>query len=114
MTKDVLTKTKRDFVLAISEKTKVDAKSVQEICDLFLDHMIEALGNGDRIEFRNFGTFEIVKRKEKKGRNPNKPEVEVVIPARAAVKFKAGKTMKSSAEKLTVEGLKGDNVGAAV
>jgi DNA-binding protein HU-beta/integration host factor subunit alpha len=29
------------------------------------------------------------------GRNPNKPETDVPIPARAVVKFKAGKEMKA-------------------
>jgi DNA-binding protein HU-beta/integration host factor subunit alpha len=35
------------------------------------------------------------------GRNPNKPEIDVPIPARAMVKFKAGKEMKAEVLKLT-------------
>ncbi|MBR7137479.1 MAG: HU family DNA-binding protein, partial [Clostridia bacterium] len=46
------------------------------------------------IELRNFGVFEIKVRKSRKGRNPNKPKNEVVIPERAVVKFRAGKELK--------------------
>ena len=46
------------------------------------------------MEFRDFGVFEIVTRKSRIGRNPNKPEDVVVIPARKVVKFKPGKRLR--------------------
>ena len=42
-----------------------------------------------------FGVFEVKLRKARVGRNPNRPEHDVPIPARAVVKFKAGKEMKA-------------------
>jgi nucleoid DNA-binding protein len=38
--------------------------------------------------------FEVRLTKSRVGRNPNKPETDVVIPARATVKFKPGKIMR--------------------
>jgi len=49
---------------------------------------------------RNFGVLEVQVRKQRVGRNPNKPEAEVIIPQRAVVKFKAGKILKQQLKKL--------------
>ena len=38
--------------------------------------------------------------KSRKGRNPNQPKNEVIIPERAVVKFRAGKELKEAVEKL--------------
>lgn len=85
--------TKRDFVVQISYKLQVKQFVVRDVVDQFLDRVIEALAEGRRIELRNFGVFEVVQRKAKKGRNPKTGEV-VPIPARKAVKFSSGRIMK--------------------
>lgn len=85
--------TKRDFVVQISYKLGVKQLVVRDVVDQFLDRVIDALAEGRRIELRNFGVFEVVQRKAKKGRNPKTGEV-VPIPARKAVKFSAGRIMK--------------------
>ncbi|OGH58258.1 MAG: hypothetical protein A3G34_15495 [Candidatus Lindowbacteria bacterium RIFCSPLOWO2_12_FULL_62_27] len=85
--------TKRDFVVQISYKLGVKQLVVRDVLDQFLDRVIEALEGGRRIELRNFGVFEVVQRKAKKGRNPKTGEV-VPIPPRKAVKFMAGRIMK--------------------
>lgn len=85
--------TKRDFVVQISYKLGVKQLVVRDVVDQFLDRVIDALAEGRRIELRNFGVYEIVQRKAKKGRNPKTGEV-VPIPARKAVKFTAGRIMK--------------------
>jgi nucleoid DNA-binding protein len=64
--------------------------------------MIEVLTRGDRLEFRDFGVFEIVERKQKIGRNPKNPSVPITIPARKAVKFTPGKKMKMDIEKTKI------------
>ena len=56
---------------------------------------------------RNFGVLEVQVRKQRIGRNPNKPEAEVVIPQRAVVKFKSGKILKQQLKKLDLEKLAG-------
>ncbi len=61
--------------------------------------MTDYLAKGDRLEFRDFGVFEIVERKQKIGRNPKNAEVPIIIPARQAVRFTPGKKMRKLIEK---------------
>jgi len=61
-----------------------------------LDYIIEAIAKEGRVEFRDFGVFEICTRKPRIGRNPKKPQNVVTIPERRVVKFKAGKKMKDT------------------
>lgn len=86
--------TKRDLVVRIAEETGLIQQDVASILQKSLDYIIEALQNGETVEFRNFGVFEISTRKSRIGRNPNKPENVVTIPERRVVKFKPGKVMK--------------------
>jgi nucleoid DNA-binding protein len=60
-----------------------------------LDYITESLVDGENIESRDFGVFEVITRKSRIGRNPHKPEDTVVIPERRVVKFKPGKEMKA-------------------
>lgn len=87
--------TKRDIVLDIYQKTSYPQEEVKEIVQLTLDAIASALRSGQNVELRNFGIFAIQVRKARIGRNPNKPETDVVIPTRAVVKFKPGKELKA-------------------
>ena len=71
-----------------------------EVFQHALDAIAAELIAGHSIELRKFGVFEIKVRKSRKGRNPNRPENEVVIPPRTVVKFRAGKELKDAVEKL--------------
>ena len=71
--------TKRDIVLDVYEKTNYAQKEVRETVQLTLDAIAEALSQGRNVELRNFGVFEVQVRKSRIGRNPNKPETDVVI-----------------------------------
>ena len=96
-----MTLTKRDIVVRISEETGMIQSQVFDAVQKTLDQIAESLAKGDKVELRNFGVFEIKIRKARVGRNPNKPEADVSIPARATVKFKAGKEMRVQVLKLT-------------
>ena len=96
-----MTLTKRDIVIRISEETGLIQSQVFEVVQKTLDQIAEALAKGDKVELRNFGVFDVKIRKARVGRNPNKPETDVPIPARAMVKFKAGKEMRAEVLKLT-------------
>ena len=80
--------TKREIVLEIYKKTSFPQKQVVETVQLTLDIIQKALADGRNVELRNFGVLEVQVRKARIGRNPNKPEAEVVIPQRAVVKFR--------------------------
>jgi len=80
--------------MRISKETGLIQQDVYTVLQKTLDYIIEALEKGDTVEFRNFGVFEVRERKQRIGRNPNKPEHVVTIPARKVVKFKPGKIMR--------------------
>ena len=92
--------TKREIVLEIYKKTDFPQKQITETVQLTLDVILNALAEGRNVELRNFGVFEVQKRKPRVGRNPNKPENEVIIPERAVVKFKSGKILKKVIKKI--------------
>jgi nucleoid DNA-binding protein len=103
--------TKRDIVVRISQELEQDEGSNQEahinqevvlkIVQKTLDIISDAVAEGETIELRNFGVFEVKIRKARIGRNPNDPENDVPIPPRAVVKFKPGKEMRERVLKLT-------------
>jgi len=95
-----MTLTKRDLVIRISDETNLGQQEVFAVVQKTLDYITEALAKGDKVELRNFGVFEVKVRKARVGRNPNKPETDVPIPARSMVKFKAGKEMRAEVLKL--------------
>lgn len=92
--------TKRDIILGISRETGIIQNDVTMVVQKTLDYISRTLARGENIELRNFGVFEIKIRKSRVGRNPNRPQDEVVIPERAIVKFRAGKELRDDVEKL--------------
>jgi nucleoid DNA-binding protein len=99
-----MTLTKRDLVIRISEETGRMQHEVFDIIQKTLDCIAQTLAQGDRVELRNFGVFEVQVRKARVGRNPRSPAREVTIPQRAIVKFKAGKEMRSEVFKISHQG----------
>lgn len=92
--------TKRDLVMRIADETGLIQQDVYAVIQKTLDYIVDALEQNDTVEFRNFGVFEVRERKQRIGRNPNRPENVVTIPARKVVKFKPGKIMR---ERITGE-----------
>ena len=87
--------TKRELVVRIAEETGLTQHQVFAVIQKTLDYITEGLVDGETVEFRDFGVFEVKTRKPRIGRNPNKPKNTVTIPARKVVKFKPGKQMKA-------------------
>lgn len=88
--------TKKKLIQVISQEKNIHPNDVRNVVQAFLDAMTKCLAEGDRLEFRDFGVFEVVERKQKIGRNPKNAAVPIVIPARKAVKFTPGKMMRKS------------------
>ena len=86
--------TRKNLIQSIARKNGLDPREVQMVLKKVLDFITETLKAGDRLEFRGFGVFEVVRRKEKVGRNPKNPEIPIPIPEHNAVKFFPGKKMK--------------------
>ncbi|MDE3055534.1 MAG: integration host factor subunit beta [Verrucomicrobiota bacterium] len=96
--KDMSTVTKKKLIQNISQSRGLHPSDVKNVIQAFLDAMTDSLSHGDRLEFRDFGVFEVVERKQKIGRNPKNASVPIVIPARKAVKFTPGKKMRQLIE----------------
>jgi nucleoid DNA-binding protein len=95
--------TKREIVLKIFTEKGYPQKHIRDSVQLTLDAISEALLSGRDVELRNFGVFQVQVRKSRIGRNPNRPETDVVIPKRAVIKFKAGKELKAKLKSYNVE-----------
>ena len=95
-----MTLTKRDIVLRISRENKKPQRQVLNIVQKTLDYIAEALAKGNKVELRNFGTFEVRVRNARIGRNPGSPNETVAIPERCVIKFKPGREMRGEAAKL--------------
>lgn len=93
--------TKRDMVVSIAEDVGITQKQTFDVIQKTLEHITESLTEGKNVELRNFGVFEVRLTKSRVGRNPNKPKADVIIPARATVKFKPGKIMRQRVLLLT-------------
>lgn len=86
--------TRNEFASILSSKLDIPVDRAKGIVDNVLDILGSAMLESRKIEFRNFGLFEVVQRKPKIGRNPLKPnEGQYQIPARKVVRFKIGKEL---------------------
>ncbi len=85
--------TKKDLVDRIADETSNKRIVVKKIVQSFLDEIITELGNGNRLEFRDFGVFEIRSRAARVAQNP-KTMQKVFVPTKRTVKFKIGRLMK--------------------
>lgn len=92
---DMATITKKELIDQISEATRQKRVVVKRIVQSFLDSIIVELGKGNRLEFRDFGVFEVKDRKARKAQNPKTLE-EVWVPPKRTVKFKVGRLMKQT------------------
>ena len=87
------TVTKKELVDRIADKTNEKRIAVRKIVQLFLDEVVDELGKGNRLEFRDFGVFETKYREARTAQNPKTLEA-VQVPAKRTVKFKIGRKMK--------------------
>lgn len=85
--------TKKDLCEKVAQRTDNQNVKVKEDIQTFLEEIVNELSQGNRIELRDFGVFEIRKRAARKARNPRTGE-EAFVPPRNAVIFKVGKLMR--------------------
>ena len=95
--------TKRELIVRLAESTETKQSSVRAIVQCFLDEITAELTRDNRLEFRDFGVFEIKEREARMGQNPKTME-KVHIPAKRTVRFKMGMGMKEKLSNGTTEG----------
>jgi nucleoid DNA-binding protein len=94
--------TKKEIVKQISEELGLTQLKTKEIVQKTFDAIVDTLIREHRIELRNFGVFEVKRRKKRKARNPRTGERVDVAP-KNVVTFKPGKEMEERVRK--IEGL---------
>ena len=86
---------KAELVQAISGNADLKVKEAENLLDAMIAATQGALAKGDKVALTGFGTFSVVKRKARTGRNPHTGET-LSIPASRAPAFKAGKPLKET------------------
>ncbi len=93
--------TKADLVEQVAEAIGpgVTKKDCALVVEGFLNAVKLALANGDNIEIRGFGTFNVRKRKTRVARNPRTGDP-VDVPSRSVPVFKPSKHLRGRVAKL--------------
>ena len=87
--------TKRELVDHIADATNQKRVVVKRVIQTFLNCIVIELGKGNRLEFRDFGVFEVKQRRARIAQNPKTLEP-VEVPSRNTVKFKVGRVMRET------------------
>lgn len=87
--------TKSDVIEALSDECNIPVRETWKIVDTILDTMSEALGRGESIQLRGFGTFKIKQYGTYTARNPRTQEKVPVKPKKLPV-FTVGKELKDA------------------
>ena len=85
---------KNGLVAEVSKRTGENRAEVARIVDEMMATIRETVAKGDRVSLVGFGTFERRRRAKRLARNPRKPEVEVIVPARDVPSFAPGKEFR--------------------
>ena len=86
---------KSQLIDSISIKTEISKKDVEKVINVFTNIVADTLVEGDRVSITGFGTFEVVERAARTGRNPQTGE-SIQIQASKSPKFKTGKALKDA------------------
>jgi nucleoid DNA-binding protein len=91
--------TKKELAKAISDELGISTVVALQAVQRAFDGITETLVEEGRIELRNFGVFEVKKRKPRKARNHGTGE-KVKVPAKLVVTFKPGREMEERVGRL--------------
>ena len=85
---------KGGLVAEVAKRTGVSKAEVARVVDASIDVIRKTVVEGERVTLADFGTFERKHRNERIARNPRKPDVPIVVPARDLPSFTAGKEFR--------------------
>jgi DNA-binding protein HU-beta len=85
---------KADIVNRVAQTAKLRRALAVKAVDVMIEALRNAIVEGERIEFRGFGVFQVRPRKRGIGRNP-RTGLEVKIPPGRTVRFKPGKDLRN-------------------
>ncbi len=85
---------KTELVTAMAEKAELSKKDAEKALTAFTNIVADTLVDGNRVAITGFGTFEVVERAARTGRNPQTGET-IQIAASKSPKFKPAKALKN-------------------
>ena len=91
--------TKKEIVKQIADRAGLTQLKTKEIVQWTFDAIVETLIAEKRIELRNFGVFEVKRRKARKARNPRTDE-QVFVGPKNVVTFQPGKEMEQQVREM--------------
>lgn len=96
--REAVTITKKDLIDRVANQTGYRRADVKQILQAVLDEVTAELGEGSRIEFRDFGVFDVRHRAARIGKNPRTLDP-VEVPAKRGVRFKPGRQLREVMER---------------
>jgi integration host factor beta subunit len=103
--------TKSGLIEAVAERTPhISKKDTEIVVNTIFESMAEALKEGQRIEIRGFGSFQVKIREARDGRNPKTGEP-VHISAKRTPFFKVGKELKEMVDRVPLEAVQNADRG---
>ncbi len=89
--------TRKQIVDRVADANKVNRAVAKQLVQAFLEEIVNLLAAGHRLEFRDFGVFEVRQRGPRQAKNPKTLEI-VEVPQRRRLRFKAGRAVKKRLE----------------
>ena len=87
--------TKAEIVAQISEKNGLSRTDATNIVEATFEIIKASLERGEKVKIKNFGSFAVRTKRERRGRNPT-TGADIVIPAHRVLTFKPGPAMKKT------------------
>jgi DNA-binding protein HU-beta len=84
--------TKTELISVIAGAASITKTAATKALDAYVGAVTKELKKSGKLGLVGFGTFSVVKRKAREGRNPQTGKA-IKIPAKKVVKFKAGKEL---------------------
>lgn len=85
---------RKELINKVAEETGYHKKEIKTVIDGVLTSITKALADGDKVQLVGFGTFKVIKRAAREGRNPQTGK-KIKISERKVPKFRAGKNLKT-------------------
>jgi len=89
---------KAELVEEVVGQTGLTKKISREAVGAIISVITDSLGREEKVTLVGFGTFRVMKRKARRGRNPQTGET-IQIRAKKVPKFKAGKGLRKASER---------------
>jgi len=86
---------KADLVEKVANHTGLTKKTSREAVNAIISAITDSLAGGERVTLVGFGTFQVMERKARRGRNPQTREA-IQIPAKKVPKFKPGNGLRET------------------